>query len=76
MLFNAKEFVDDVKIVCKGKTFDWHKSVLCLRCRSDVFAAMFSNKSMAEANSEEVKIVDFEAEIIETMIYFIYNDDI
>ena len=30
---------------------------------------------MAEAKSGEVKIDDFEAEVIEAMIYFIYNDD-
>ena len=44
--------------------------------RSDVFAAMFKNKSLPEANSGVVKIDDFEAEVIETMIYFIYNEEI
>ena len=71
-LFNAKDFVD-VKIICGGKTFDCHKSVL--GCRSDAFAAMFLNP-MAEANSGEVKIDDFGVDVIETMIYFIYNDEI
>ena len=37
---------------------------------------MFLNKSMAEASSGKVEIEDFEAEVVETMIYFIYNDDI
>ena len=31
---------------------------------------------MAEAKSGEVKIDDFEAEVIEAMIYFIYNEEI
>ena len=72
-LFKAKELVD-AKIICEGKTFECHKSVL--GCQSDVFTAMFLNNSMVEANSGEIKIDDFEAEVIETMIYFIYNDEI
>merc|ERR1739844_324708 len=71
-LFKAKEFAD-AKIFCDGKTFECHKSVMA--CQSDVFAAMFSN-SMTEANSGVVKIDDFDAEVIETMIDFIYNDEI
>ena len=70
MLFNAKGSAD-VKIVCEGKTFECHKIVL--GCRSDVFDNMFS---YSDASSDEVKIVDFEVEDIEGMIYFIYNDEI
>ena len=73
MLFKDKEFVD-AKIICEGKTFECHKNVL--GCQSDVFAAMFLNNSMNEAKSGVVEIDDFEVEVIETMIYFIYNDKI
>ena len=72
-LFKSKDFVD-AKIICQGKTFECHKSVLS--SRSDVFAAMFKNESMPEANSGVIKIDDFEAEVIEAMINFIYIDDI
>ena len=72
-LFNAKELVD-AKIICQGETYECHKSVLS--CQSDVFAAMFLNKTMAEAISGVVKIDDFDSEVIETMIYFIYNEEI
>ena len=37
---------------------------------------MFLNKSMTEGNTGEIKIDDFDAEDIETMIEFIYNDQI
>ena len=73
LLFKEKECVD-AKIICEGKTFECHKSVLA--CRSDVFAAMFLNKPMTEANSGKVEIDDFGVDVIETMIYFIYNDEI
>ena len=72
-LFKEKEYAD-AKIICEGKTFECHKIILS--CLSDVFAAMFKNESMPEANSGVIKIDDFEAEVIETMIYFIYNDEI
>lgn len=65
----------DIKIVCNEKIFDCHK--LVLGCQSDVFEAMFQNKSaMTEARSGELEIVDFEADAVETMLYFMYNGTI
>ena len=54
-LFLDKEFVD-LKIICKGKTFECHKNVLS--CQSDVFKTMFLNMNMDEAKSGQVKIKD------------------
>ena len=73
ILFKEKELVD-AKIICEGKTFECHKIVLS--SRSDVFATMFKNKSMSEAQSGVVEIDDFKADVIEAMIDFIYNDEI
>ena len=54
-LFLDKEFVD-LKIICKGKTFECHKNVLS--CQSDVFKTMFLNMNTNEAKSGQVKIKD------------------
>ena len=54
-LFLDKEFVD-LKIICKGKTFECHKNVLS--CQSDVFKTMFLNMNTDEAKSGQVKIKD------------------
>lgn len=51
----AKEFMD-LKIICKGKTFECHKNVLS--CQSDVFKTMLLNMNTDEAKSGEVKIKD------------------
>ena len=74
LLFEDKELCD-VKIICNGKTFECHK--LVLSCRSDVFKTMFKNDSdMAEANTGEVEINDFDDETMKTFLHFIYNDKI
>ena len=74
LLFADKELCD-VKIICNGKKFECHK--LVLSCRSDVFKTMFKDESdMAEANSGEVEIKDFDDETVKTFLHFIYNDKI
>ena len=70
-LFVAKSTFD-LKIICEGKTIECHKSVLC--CHSDVFETMFLNMSMAEAKSGVVKIDDFKANTMETLLYFLYSE--
>ena len=60
-LFLDKEFVD-LKIICKGKTFECHKNVLS--CQSDVFKTMFLNMNMDEAKSGQVKIKDIAGKFI------------
>ena len=73
LMFNAMEFVD-FKIICGDKTFECHRNVLA--CQSDVFKAMLLNKNMAEAKSGQVEIMDFDAITIETMLYFLYHEEI
>ena len=72
-LFMAKSTCD-MKIICEGKTFDCHKCVLC--CQSDVFEAMFSNIETIEAKSGEVEINDIQADTMETLLYFLYNEEV
>ena len=72
-LFMAKSTCD-MKIICEGKTFDCHKCVLC--CQSDVFEAMFLNIETIEAISGEVEINDIQADTMETLLYFLYNEEV
>ena len=72
-LFEAKSTFD-LKIICNEKTFECHKNVLC--CQSDVFETMFLNMNMAEAKSGVVKIDDFKAEVIDTLLYFLYHEEV
>ena len=72
-LFSWKKF-SDFKIICDGKIIDCHKNVL--GTQSNVFETMFMNMEMTEAKSSEVEIEDFEFDTVETLIYFLYNEDI
>ena len=62
----------DTKIICDGKTFECHKSVL--QCQSDVFEKMFQNDKTIE--SGVVKIEDFKASTIETFLGFCYQQKV
>jgi len=74
ILYNNKE-LSDVKIICAEKTFECHK--LVLGCRSEVFAAMFSDESeMVESKSGKLEINDVGPDAVETMIHFMYHDKI
>ena len=73
MIFAAEEFFD-MKVICNGKTFQCHKVVLA--SQSDVFSTMFLNMEMTEAKLGEVKIDDFKAETIETLMYYFYNQEV
>ena len=72
-LFLAKESMD-LKIICKGKTFECHKNVLI--CQSDVFETMFLNMKMDEAKSGQVKIKDItgklfiNVDLVRTYFYY------
>ena len=72
-LFLDKEFMD-LKIICNGKTFECHKSVLS--CQSDVFRAMFLNMDTIEAKSGEIKIDDFKVDTMETFLYYLYHQEV
>jgi len=74
-ILQGNKELSDIKIICDGKTFDCHKQVL--GCRSEVFAAMFSDQSdMVESKSGEVEINDVDHEAVESMIQFMYHDKI
>lgn len=60
----------DVRIVVGDKTFHAHKAVLSVR--SSVFAAMF-NHGMKEQKESRIDITDFDAEVIEQLLFFIYS---
>ena len=72
-MFATEEFFD-FKFICNGKTIQCHKIVLA--SQSDVFKTMFLNMDMSEAKSGEVKIDDFTAETIETLVYYLYNQEV
>ena len=72
-LFMAKNNFD-LKIICEGKILECHKYVLC--CQSDVFEVMFLNDEMIEAQSREIKINDIQADTMETLLYFLYHEDV
>ena len=64
----SEEF-SDFKIRCGHKIFPCHK--LMLSARSPVFKAMF-NSNMREATNNEVTITDFDPDVIDKMLQFIY----
>ena len=73
MLFLNKENSGDTKIICQGKTFDCHK--LVLGCQSEVFQKMFERK-MIESKTGQVNIDDLKPEVMESLLFFIYHDEV
>ncbi|KAI6204360.1 hypothetical protein M3Y94_00665200 [Aphelenchoides besseyi] len=71
-LFNDINF-SDIKIEVENRTFYVSKAIVS--AKSSVFRSMFSN-SMDEQKTEIVKINDFKAPIIETLLNFIYTDEV
>ena len=63
----------DIKILCEDKIFYCHKVIL--GSRSEVFKSMLTNVDMVEASSGEIKIVDIAANVMETLLYYLYNFD-
>ena len=70
-LFLNDEF-SDVKILCEDKIFPCHKNIL--GSQSKVFKSMLCNTDMVEASSGEIKIADFSADVVETLLYYLYFD--
>ena len=65
--------ISDVKIVCKGQSFDCHKSVIS--CQSSVFKRMLINSDMVEAKTGEIEIPESPL-TIENLLFFIYHDNL
>ena len=70
-LFLNDEF-SDVKILCEDKIFPCHKNIL--GSQSEVFKSMLSNTDMVEASSGEIKIADISANVMETLLHYLYFD--
>ena len=68
----GNEELSDVIINCGEKSFPCHKVILA--ARSDVFAAMFKHKNMAENMGNKVEITDVDPEALEQLLLFIYAD--
>eukprot|EP00092_Neocalanus_flemingeri_P017618 GFUD01019061.1.p1 GENE.GFUD01019061.1~~GFUD01019061.1.p1 ORF type:complete len:348 (-),score=86.51 GFUD01019061.1:62-1105(-) len=67
------EDISDLVIVCHGKVFKCHKTILC--ARSDVFEKMLSGDTLENLN-REVPIEDSSAEAVEEMLKYIYTGEI
>ena len=74
-LYAEKEFVD-LKILCNGKTFECHKTVLS--SQSEVFKAMIKNKSLTEKKTGIIEIEenDISSDVMEQLVYFLYHDKV
>ncbi|XP_014230689.1 uncharacterized protein LOC106655019 [Trichogramma pretiosum] len=62
-----------ISLVVGSEKFPVHKEILS--SKSDVFAAMFKHE-VQENDTKIVKIEDFEADVIDEMIRFMYTDEI
>ena len=71
--FFASMTLCDVTFVVDKKEFQAHKAILA--ARSPVFAAMFQH-DMKEAALNRVNIVDVEPDIFQTVLRFIYTDQV
>lgn len=69
-IFGDDEF-SDVDLVCGGATIRAHKAILA--AHSDVFYAMFKKDSLLEAATNRLVVTDINEEVLETLIYSIYN---
>eukprot|EP00092_Neocalanus_flemingeri_P095181 GFUD01121090.1.p1 GENE.GFUD01121090.1~~GFUD01121090.1.p1 ORF type:complete len:361 (-),score=82.37 GFUD01121090.1:66-1148(-) len=67
------EDISDLVIVCHGKVFKCHKTILC--ARSDVFKKMLSGDTLENLN-REVPIEDSSAEAVDEMLKYIYTGEI
>lgn len=68
-----EKFLTDYRIVCKGREFLVHKLVLA--ARSSVFRATIESQ-MQDGEDGEMKIKNFDPEIVGEMLHYIYTDEI
>ena len=66
--------ISDVKIFCQDKIFNCHK--LILACQSEVFKRMLMDSNMVESTSGEVKVTDTSEITMESLLYYIYHDEL
>merc|ERR1712126_342355 len=65
--------LSDCQIVCGEKSFNCHKNILSLR--SEVFSTMFTS-GLKEDEQATVEIKDFDPEIVEQMLEYIYTGEV
>lgn len=65
-------FYSDVSLVVGDKIFPAHKHILS--SQSEVFKAMFTHE-MKEKEEGEIKIEEFDAEVIEEMLHYVYTNE-
>lgn len=67
------ELLTDITLLANDKKLHAHKSILI--ARSPVFAAMLAN-DMKEKIESEIKIQDFNADVLSEMLHFMYTDKV
>ena len=70
-LFNSETFSDVQIVLDNNEKIFAHKCILS--SRNIVFEAMLKNNSFKEAQENTIKIVDFSADVINELIFFIYT---
>ena len=66
--------LSDVKIFCQEKIFNCHKNILA--CQSEVFKRMLMDSNMVESTSGKVKVTDTSEITMESLLYYIYHDEL
>ena len=72
LLSSAK--LSDFQIVCDGKIFDCHKSIIANK--SDALETMITNRKFNEGQKNQLKIEDFDSETVRMMIHFVYCNEL
>jgi len=65
--------MSDFKIICDGKEFPCHKTILM--ARSNVLRTMFNN-DMQETNQNQMTIIDMEPAVVKCFLNFIYTGEV
>ncbi|CAL1297374.1 unnamed protein product [Larinioides sclopetarius] len=69
----VKEYLTDVKLKTKTKSFPAHKMVLC--ARSTVFNRMLAI-DMKEKNTDCIKVDDLGDDVVQQLLLFLYSDTV
>jgi kelch-like protein 10 len=72
--YRKQKLFTDVDLVVDGQSFSCHKAVLCASCK--YFEALFSGKWKNGSGDGKISIPGVSAEIMETLIGYIYTKDV
>ncbi len=73
-LWQSRDATGDVTLACGQIKIKAHKTVLA--ALSDIFAAMFSHKQMAESQTGKVDIKDIDPKCLKEFVHYIYMDEL